>query len=1022
LNFFGQLKVCFCALALIGLSLARGQDHSPQASLARMTATAGLKVSLVAAEPLVRQPVAIDFDDRGRLWVIQYLQYPNPEGLQRVEVDRYSRTKYDRIPEPPPNGPKGADRITILEDNNGDGIMDTGHDFVEGLNLATGLAFGHGGVFVLNVPYLLFYPDRNRDDVPDSDPEVLLSGFGMEDAHSVANSLTFGPDGWLYGCQGSTVTAQIRGIEFQQGVWRYHPITRQFELFCEGGGNSWGLDFDATGELLYCTNYGGHVLLHAVQGGYFIKSFAKHGQLHNPFAYGYFDHADHENFQGGHVTVGGIIYQAEALPLQFRGKYIAGDLLGHGVNWHEILPSQSTVRTKHGGSLLTSNDSWFAPTDITVGPDGAIYVSDWQDARMAHPDPDAQWDRSNGRIYRIAPENLQTPQLDLAQLTGQELLKLHSHSNQWWVRKARQELVRRNEHSLDLELMRRTSNSPQQIETLESLWTLASLNSLKPELLASLLRSPYAAVRKWAVRLLGDSACGDASGLSAGYAHVLDQFAESESELEVRVQLACTAARLPAAQALPIINANINRDIDLDDSRMPLLWWWAIEKHSVSGREEVLKRFVRPTIWKSRLGRQFLMPRLVRRYAAESTVAGFDSILRILQSAVDKTARDELWEPIQQGLSDSLQAQESINSQSQSSASAQTTANTTDASAVQLAAAALARHPLGELIQQSWLGDKQNQQLLRLVASIGFEPAIQAIRQAAFDSTATVDRREAMLGLLSQIGDGASVQPAIGLLESKAAESTKLAAMGIVAKSNNAEIGQKLLATYLRTGSATLQARLRDVLFSRLEFARLFLDAVEAKKIDPISIPVDQVRLLAQLNDELLTTRLTKIWGKLTPQSPGEILAEIRRLNNDLRAASGDAEAGQVTFRKHCMSCHQLFGIGRSIGPDLTTANRQDRDFLLASLVDPNAYIRPEYISLIVQTTDGQVLTGLPVARNSDAIELATFAENEVRKVRIETSQIEQMKESPVSIMPAELYKQLSPDELRDLFAFLQGG
>jgi putative heme-binding domain-containing protein len=231
-----------------------------------------------------------------------------------------------------------------------------------------------------------------------------------------------------------------------------------------------------------------------------------------------------------------------------------------------------------------------------------------------------------------------------------------------------------------------------------------------------------------------------------------------------------------------------------------------------------------------------------------------------------------------------------------------------------------------------------------------------------------------------------------------------------------------LLATYLRTGSATLQARLRDVLFSRLEFARLFLDAVEAKKIDPISIPVDQVRLLAQLNDELLTTRLTKIWGKLTPQSPGEILAEIRRLNNDLRAASGDAEAGQVTFRKHCMSCHQLFGIGRSIGPDLTTANRQDRDFLLASLVDPNAYIRPEYISLIIQTTDGQVLTGLPVARNSDAIELATFAENEVRKVRIETSQIEQMKESPVSIMPAELYKQLSPDELRDLFAFLQGG
>ena len=216
------------------------QELSPDEAVRRMTVPDGFEVQIIASEPLVRQPVCIEYDDRGRLWVIQYLQYPNPEGLKRVQVDRYSRTRYDRVPEPPPHGPRGADRVTILTDTDGDGRMDHGHDFVGGLNLASGLAFGHGGVFVLNVPYLLFYPDKNRDDVPDGDPEVLLTGFGMEDAHSVANSLTWGPDGWLYGCQGSTVTANIRGIEFQQGVWRYHPKTREFELFCEGGGNSWG--------------------------------------------------------------------------------------------------------------------------------------------------------------------------------------------------------------------------------------------------------------------------------------------------------------------------------------------------------------------------------------------------------------------------------------------------------------------------------------------------------------------------------------------------------------------------------------------------------------------------------------------------------------------------------------------------------------------------------------------------------------------------------------------------------------
>ncbi len=357
-------------LGMTALTTVSGQGYLPGEAVKQMTVAEGLEVQLVASEPLVRQPVCIEFDDRGRLWVIQYLQYPNPNELQRVKVDRYSRTQYDRVPQPPPHGPRGADRITILTDSNGDGRMDQGHDFINGLNLASGLALGHGGVFVLNVPYLLFYPDRDRDDVPDSDPEVLLTGFGMQDAHSVANSLTWGPDGWLYGCQGSTVTANIRGIEFQQGVWRYHPKTRAFELFCEGGGNAWGLDFDRDGNLFYSTNFGGYVMLHGVQGGYFVKSFAKHGELHNPHAYGFLDHVPHTNFRGGHVTVGGIVYQGDALPKSWRGKYIAADLLGHGVYWHDVQSRGSTVVTSHGSEVLKANDNWFAPTDLTMGPDG----------------------------------------------------------------------------------------------------------------------------------------------------------------------------------------------------------------------------------------------------------------------------------------------------------------------------------------------------------------------------------------------------------------------------------------------------------------------------------------------------------------------------------------------------------------------------------------------------------------------------------------------------------------------------
>src|SRR2546422_927243 len=166
------LVACATAAILLARATARSQGYSPEEAVSHMTVSNGLQVKLFASEPMIAQPECIEFDDRGRLWVIQYLQYPNPAGLQRAKVDRWSRTVYDRVPEPPPRGPKGADRITILEDTDNHGHANKAHDFVSGLNLATGLAFGHGGVFVLNVPYLLFYPDRNQDDIPDSDPIV----------------------------------------------------------------------------------------------------------------------------------------------------------------------------------------------------------------------------------------------------------------------------------------------------------------------------------------------------------------------------------------------------------------------------------------------------------------------------------------------------------------------------------------------------------------------------------------------------------------------------------------------------------------------------------------------------------------------------------------------------------------------------------------------------------------------------------------------------------------------------------
>src|SRR5947209_12044813 len=338
--------------ALAGwLPLLPGQGFPPADAAKRMKPADGLTVKLFAAEPHVRQPIFVKCDDRGRVWTIQYLQYPNPAGLKRVKVDRWSRTIYDRFPEPPPKGPKGDDRITICEDTDGDGRADRFKDFVTGLNLCTGVEFGYGGVYVLQAPYLLFYPDRDRDDVPDADPEVLLSGFGMEDAQSLANHLTWGPDGWLYGVNGSTTTCNIRGVEFQQGVWRYHPVTKEFELFCEGGGNLFGLTFDADGNLFYSSN-GGYLFFHAVQGGYFAKNYGKHGPLHNPHAYGVLPELLKRTPCTGGPSTGGTIYLGDRFPERMRGAFLCGDFLGHAASWWSVKPHGATFEAARGGTLL----------------------------------------------------------------------------------------------------------------------------------------------------------------------------------------------------------------------------------------------------------------------------------------------------------------------------------------------------------------------------------------------------------------------------------------------------------------------------------------------------------------------------------------------------------------------------------------------------------------------------------------------------------------------------------------------
>ncbi|MFO0951778.1 MAG: PVC-type heme-binding CxxCH protein [Isosphaeraceae bacterium] len=968
---------------------ADAQGFAPAEAVQKMTAAQGLSVRLAASEPLVRQPVCIEFDEKGRLWVIQYLQYPNPAGLKRVKVDRFSRTVYDVTPEPPPRGPRGADRITILEDDDGDGRADRAHDFVSGLNLATGLAFGHGGVFVLQVPYLLFYPDRNRDDVPDGDPEVLLKGFGMEDAHSVANSLTWGPDGWLYGLQGSTVTANIRGISFQQGVWRYHPPTKRFELFCEGGGNMWGLDFDRRGRLFASTNVGAHVALHAVQGAFCWKSFGKHGPLHNPYAYGYFDHVAHAgSSREGHVATGGLFYEATSWPERYRGRYVAGDLLGHAVRWYDVSDRGSTAATRLAGDLLVPNDTWFAPCDLTLGPDGAVYVADWHDRRTAHPDPDADWDRTNGRVYAIEPRGATRSRTeDLRTLSSEALLKMLESPSNYHARWARRILAERKDPTSILALRERVVASPATsgLRPVDALWTLASAGEFDADLAGRLIDHPDALVRLWTARLIGD----DPSRFPAPLIQRLVSRGAVEKDLSVRAQLASTARRLPPKDGLTLAAGLLARDLPEDrrDAHIPLLLWWAVEPLAAKDPAVALEQIERPEVRKSKLFTEFVWPRLVRRFVAEGTGQGDEVARKVLDLHGSDLSRVGL-EAIDQGLDERPRGSAAPSPAFLQSAS------------------------------RAWSASPDDPLLTRLAARLGHESARSRALSVALDRSRPEALRASMIGVLSSVGPGAAFPQLRSIALENPPGSAALAALDALGRDDDGATADLLVGVFPGKPE-TWRSHALSLLTARSAWAGRFLHAVEAGRIDPKSIPVEPLRAIASLGDPALDSLVRKHWGKLGPPTPEEKLAEVRRLNNDLRAGPGNAERGRKVFLENCSTCHQLFGEGKAVGPDLTHANRGDRDYLLVSLVDPSAVVRNEYQSAVVATRDGRVATGL--LGPSDPARLVLFDSKGDRN-EIPRADVESVREIPESLMPGDLYRRLRPDDLRDLFRYLQGG
>jgi len=979
-----------------GLDSALNSLHAPTRGTKPLTPAEELKgfklrpgyaIDLVAAEPAVRQPLNINFDARGRMWVTQYIQYPFPRGLKVVEYDRYIRAKFDKTPLPPPRGAKGADRVTIFEDTDGDGTFDKTTVFVDGLNIATSALPGDGGVWVMNPPYLLFYPDKNGDDVPDGDPVVHLSGFGLEDTHAVANSLTWGPDGWIYGSQGSTCTAKVK-VEIGQSaiangttdflgqaIWRYHPVRHEFEVFAEGGGNTFGVDFDDQGRIFSGTNWGSYRGLHYVQGGYYVKAWGKHGPLTNPLAMGYFEHMPHTG-DARRLTHTFCIYGGGLMP-ELTGKIVGPNPLTSSVVVTRREAVGSTYKTVEEAPLLTSDDGWFRPVDLKVGPDGAIYVCDFYEDRISHVDPRDTWDRSNGRLWRIRPADWRPAKAeDLSKAATAALVERLANPNREIRDTARRVLGDRKDR-LAIEPLRSRLKEAGGQAALEAFWALANLGANDEAISMIGLNHAEPAVRAWAARVLGDRRAGLPTELS----DKLVALAKAERDPQVRSQLASTAKRLPALQGLPVLREMLlhGGDDDATDPHIPLLIWWAAEAQLHGNRDQIVEFFKDSLIWRSPIARNVVAPRVARWLVAGAT----DDDQRALVTLVREVPGDAERKIVMGGIAEAFEGRQ-----------------------------------IGKLIPElaSLLAASGNTDL---ALRAGDPMALgAAIRSLADDDAKTKDRRIKTIELLGQVGPPETAKPLLDVALTSKWHSVRRAALAALTHFNDPAIGTRIVEAY-STLPADQGVRPAAVgtLLARKPWTLALLRGIEGGGIPKEAVTAEQLERLRQTDDKAALALVQKVYGQVARPTSRQKADEIARVHRIVTAGpAGDAVAGKAIFTARCGVCHTLFKEGASLGPDLTPYDRKNLDFILASVIDPSAAIREEYTNFRIDTTDDQTFVGLIKERGVDSITLVDATQ---QKTVIPKRDVKEEQALKLSIMPEGLLEGLDEKGLRDLFAYV---
>ncbi len=677
------------------------------------------------------------------------------------------------------------------------------------------------------------------------------------------------------------------------------------------------------------------------------------------------------------MTAGGVVYHGGSYPSQYTGQYIGANLLSNSVQVHSLEPNGSTFKNEYTHDLLNANDPWFRPVDCALGPDGSVFIADWHDKRATHVDPKDDWDRSNGRIVKIEADGTEPVALfDLREKSSAELVEMLNHPNHWYRRKSNRLLAERKDETV-IPGLRSALEDPSNESPLEELWALYVSGGFNEEIGLNLLDHSNEYIRAWTVRFLGDE-----RERSSEVVERLIHLAEIEPSGVVRSQVASNCKRVTGEQMLSILKNLLERNEDAEDPFIPLLLWWALEDKAASHSTDVVTLFSEPGFWDEPIVEGTIVERLARRYTADPT----DSNLKAAESLFSLAPDDESRSLVIAGFAKGLQGQ-SFEKMPQ---------------------------PLAAILLKV-LDENPTRESLVFALRLKHPRAIDiAIEKASSSNTESSERVE-LIETLGEISSRDALLPLTELIGIEVPASVQEASLRALENYSDPAI-PKHLYSVMDHVSENIRSRSINLLAGKEEWTLEFLAKVDQEEIPKDYATLTPLRRMTLHRNEDLLALVENHYGNIGQESQGLLKGRIRGVTSILGLKEGDPEKGHELFTNVCAKCHKLFGEGNEIGPELTSMDRKNKEWMIANTVDPNSIIRPEYQSHVIETADGAILTGMLAQSTEDAVTLIT-GENET--LTFPRDEVEEIYESNLSLMPEGLLDPMEPDQVQDLFAYL---